>query len=188
MRISLFILFLLVSLVSSAQQLIELCAGESKTVTYFSTSTSDGTNTWTVNGLPYFSEELTYTFSDEGTYNIVLKRENGPCYVEETFQVVISECPSVTYWVPNTFTPDGDEHNQLFGPIMTEGFDVDNFTFLIFNRWGEIIWESHDPNGKWDGSYGGNICQDGIYSWKIQFNVFGNDGRIDDNGHVVILR
>ena len=156
------------SLVTSAQQVFELCAGETKTVTYYSTATGDGSNIWSVNGLPFFSDELTYTFSNEGTYNIVVKRENGPCYVEQTLQVIVSECPGVIYWVPNCFTPDGNEANQLFGPVMSDGYDINGFEFLIFNRWGDVVWESHDPNGKWDGTYGGIKCSDGVYIWKIQ--------------------
>ena len=176
------------SLVTSAQQVFELCAGETKTVTYYSTATGDGSNIWSVNGLPFFSDELTYTFSNEGTYNIVVKRENGPCYVEQTLQVIVSECPGVIYWVPNCFTPDGNEANQLFGPVMSDGYDINGFEFLIFNRWGNVVWESHDPNGKWDGTYGGIKCSDGVYIWKIQFNVFGDDGKISDHGHLTIIR
>ena len=176
------------SLVTSAQQVFELCAGETKTVTYYSTATGDGSNIWSVNGLPFFSDELTYTFSNEGTYNIVVKRENGPCYVEQTLQVIVTECPGVIYWVPNCFTPDGNEANQLFGPVMSDGYDINGFEFLIFNRWGNVVWESHDPNGKWDGTYGGIKCSDGVYIWKIQFNVFGDDGKISDHGHLTIIR
>ena len=176
------------SLVTSAQQVFELCAGETKTVTYYSTATGDGSNIWSVNGLPFFSDELTYTFSNEGTYNIVVKRENGPCYVEQTLQVIVSECPGVIYWVPNCFTPDGNEANQLFGPVMSDGYDINGFEFLIFNRWGNLVWESHDPNGKWDGTYGGIKCSDGVYIWKMQFNVFGNDDKISDHGHLTIIR
>lgn len=176
------------SLVTSAQQVFELCAGETKTVTYYSTATGDGSNIWSVNGLPFFSDELTYTFSNEGTYNIVVKRENGPCYVEQTLQVIVSECPGVIYWVPNCFTPDGNEANQLFGPVMSDGYDINGFEFLIFNRWGNVVWESHDPDGKWDGTYGGIKCSDGVYIWKIQFNVFGDDGKISDHGHLTIIR
>lgn len=188
MKITLFILFLLVSLATSAQQLIELCAGETKTVTYFSTATGDGTNTWTVNGLPYFSDELTYTYTNQGVYNIVLRRENGPCYVEESIQVVISECPGTIYWVPNCFTPDGNEYNQLFGPVMTEGYNINGFEFLIFNRWGNIVWESKDPNGRWDGTYQGRKCLDGVYIWKLTFNLFGDDGKITNHGHLTLLK
>mgnify|MGYP002478033200 CR=1 FL=1 len=114
MRLILFILFLFFSLESSAQQSIELCAGESKIVTYFSTSTSDGTNSWYVNNTQYITNELTYTFSNTGTYNILVRRDNGPCYVEESLQVVVTDCPGTIYWVPNCFTPDGNEYNQLF--------------------------------------------------------------------------
>jgi gliding motility-associated-like protein len=182
------ILFLLINLVTSAQQVIELCAGETKTVTYTSIFGGDGDNIWTVNGSPYMSEDLTYTFSQAGTYNIILKRENGPCYVEQTLQVVVTECPGITYYIPNSFTPDDNEHNQLFGPIMTDGYDVNGFVFSIFNRWGEKIWESNDPNGMWDGTYNGVMCQDGVYTWKLLFNVFGNDGKITDSGFVTLIR
>jgi len=101
MRITLFILFLCMSLVTSAQQLIELCAGQTKTVTYNSQSTGDGSNIWSINGNTYIGDEFTYTFSQSGTYNITVKRENGPCYAEESLQVVVTECPGVIYLLQN---------------------------------------------------------------------------------------
>jgi len=188
MKYFLFIVFFSMSLLTSAQQTFELCAGESKTVTYTSQSGGDGSNVWLVNGTQYFTENLVYTFNQSGTYNIVLRRENVLCYVEETLQVVVTDCPGVIYWVPNCFTPDGNEHNQLFGPVMTEGYDINGFEFIIFNRWGNVVWESQDPNGKWDGTYQGKMCTDGIYIWKLKFNIFGNDGKITDHGHLTILR
>lgn len=188
MRLILFILFLFLSLETSAQQLIEICAEDSKTITYFSSSNGIGSNIWTVNGVSYPGEDLTYTFAQPGNYNIVLKRENGPCYVEESLQVVVTLCPETIYWVPNCFTPDSDENNQLFGPVMTEGFDINGFEFLVFNRWGNVVWESQDPNGRWDGTYNGKKCNDGVYIWKIQFNVFDNDSKILDHGHLTIIR
>ena len=182
------ILFFGMSLLTLAQQTFELCAGESKTVVYTSQSGGDGSNIWTVNGTPYVTEDLTYTFDASGTYNIVLRRENGPCYVEQSLQVVVTDCPGIIYWVPNCFTPDGNEFNQLYGPVMTEGYDINDFKFLVFNRWGEVVWESEDPNGRWDGTYQGKMCTDGVYIWKIQFNVFGNDGKIVDHGHLTLMR
>ena len=188
MKIFLLILFFSVPLLTLAQQTFELCAGESKTVTYFSTSTGDGNNIWFVNNASYASDELTYTFSNEGTYNIIIQRSNGPCYMEETLQVIVTECPGTIYWVPNCFTPDGDESNQLFGPVMTEGYDINGFEFLVFNRWGNVVWESNDPNGRWDGSYNGKKCTDGVYIWRLQFNVFDNDSKILDQGYLTIIR
>lgn len=176
------------SLVSLAQQTFELCAGETKTVTYFSTSTGDGITSWSVNGVPYNTEELTYTYTNEGTYNIVAKRENGLCYVEETFQTIVIECPGIIYWIPNSFTPDGNEYNQTFGPVMVDGFDIDGFEFTVFNRWGDIVWQSFDSEGKWNGSFNGRVCQDGVYIWKLRFGVFGNDEKILDHGHLTLIR
>lgn len=188
MKFTLIILFLLVSLLGFSQQLIELCEGESKTVTYFTTSTGDGSNIWTVNGVNFNTEDLTYTFFNEGVYNIVVKRENGPCYVEESIEVIVSECPGVIYWVPNCFTPDGNEYNQLFGPIMTEGYDINGFEFTIFNRWGNVVWVSNDPNGLWDGTFDGKRCSDGVYIWKLTFNILGNDSKIVDHGHLTLIK
>lgn len=187
MKKIIFIFCFMFSLISFAQQTFEIC-GTSQTYTYFADFNGPGVNTWYVNGTPYVSDDLTYTFDQPGNYNIILRRDNVICYDEVSYQVIVTECPGILYWVPNSFTPDSDEHNQMFGPVMTEGFDVNDFTFLIFNRWGEIIWESHDPNSKWDGRYNGNMSQDGIYSWKLQFSVFGDDGRIIDFGHLVLIR
>ena len=116
MKLILFVYFFCLSLVTYSQHMFELCDGESKTVTYTSNYGGDGVNTWTVNGIVYAMEDLTYTFTQTGTYNIVLRRENVICYVEESIQVVVNDCPGVIYWVPNCFTPDGNENNQLYGP------------------------------------------------------------------------
>ena len=176
------------SLLTLAQQTFELCAGESKTVVYTSESGGDGTNVWSVNGTQYLTNDLTYTFTNSGTYNIVLRRENGLCYVEQTLQVVVTDCPGVIYWVPNCFTPDGNENNQLYGPVMVNGYDINGFEFLIFNRWGNIVWESSDPNGRWDGTFDNKMCTEGVYIWKLTFNVFGNDEKITNHGHLTLIR
>jgi len=96
------------------------------------------------------------------------------------------------YYVPNTFTPDLDNFNPTFKPVFTSGFDPYDYTLLIFNRWGEIVFESHDANIGWDGSYGSkgeiNMSQDGTYTWKIEFKLLKNDERKFLVGHVNLLR
>ena len=59
---------------------------------------------------------------------------------------------------------------------------------LIFNRWGEIIWESHDVSVGWDGTYKGKVVQVGTYTWKITFKDFYDDDRKTFHGHVNIVR
>jgi gliding motility-associated-like protein len=102
-------------------------------------------------------------------------------------QAVLVNQPLI-YYVPNTFTPDGDDYNQLFKPIMTEGIDIYGYNLLIFNRWGEILFESNDYEFGWDGTYGGKVVADGTYIWKIRYNVIGVDKPQEMMGHLNLLR
>lgn len=95
--------------------------------------------------------------------------------------------PEVIIYAPNTFTPDNDEHNQHWG-IHIEGIDVTDFNLLIFNRWGEIIWESNDPSATWDGTYNGRIISQGTYSWIVRAKDLLNDGKYEFNGFINIIR
>jgi gliding motility-associated-like protein len=92
------------------------------------------------------------------------------------------------YYVPNTFTPDGNAFNNTFQPVFTSGFDPFDFNLYIFNRWGEIIFESHDATVGWDGTYNGELMQDGTYTWKIDFKSRVNDKKYQAVGHVNLLR
>jgi gliding motility-associated-like protein len=100
--------------------------------------------------------------------------------------VVVQE--ELIFYVPNTFTPDGDEFNQAFQPVFTSGYDPFDFNLLIFNRWGEVIFESNDARVGWDGTYGGKYVQEGTYTWKIEFKTTKNDARKYTVGHVNVLR
>jgi gliding motility-associated-like protein len=96
------------------------------------------------------------------------------------------------YWVPNTFTPDGDTYNQTFQPVFISGFDIYDYVLYVYDRWGELIFESHDASIGWDGSYGSeneiDLVQDGTYTWVIEFKVLANDERKRINGHVNVIR
>lgn len=87
-------------------------------------------------------------------------------------------------YVPNAFTPNGDGHNQTFG---VEGGNVNEFTLYVFNRWGELVFESHDINGRWDGTYDGKQSPMDVYVWKIIYTDVNNNKR-ELYGHVSLLR
>jgi gliding motility-associated-like protein len=95
--------------------------------------------------------------------------------------------PDVLLYVPNTFTPDDDEHNQQWS-FYIEGIDFENFQVEIFNRWGELIWVSKDAKAKWDGFYNGALVQSGTYMWKISYKDRDSDGRKFHTGYVNVLR
>ncbi|MDX2359743.1 MAG: PKD domain-containing protein [Crocinitomicaceae bacterium] len=112
----------------------------------------------------------------------------SPLGCPDSVTLVVNVNQEIIYYLPNSFTPDGDEFNQTFQPIFTAGYDTYDFNMFIFNRWGEIIWESHDPEMGWDGTYRGKLIAAGTYHWKIEFKTELSDERIIVNGHVNVLR
>lgn len=188
MRIYIFIVFLFTFSLCTGQQLIELCNGQPQTFTYFSPTTSPGNNEWEVEGEYFYTEDLTYTWDQLGNYIINLIRYDNCPSEPVSYNVVIVPCDDLAYWVPNTFTPNGDEANNLWGPVFSGDYDPYDFNLLIVNRWGNLIWESKDHEAKWNGYYDGKMCPDGVYIWKMTFGKLGNADKIVEHGHLTLLR
>lgn len=131
----------------------------------------------------------THDFPDDedGTYSVQLIATT-PLGCADTAYATIEVNEEVIFYVPNTFTPDGDDFNETFQPVFTSGYDPFDFTLYIFNRWGEIIFESHNADIGWDGTYGGGLVQQGTYTWKIEFKTTANDERRVVHGHVNVLK
>ena len=135
-------------------------------------------------------ENPTHSFPDEETAGYVVEliafSEQGLC--SDTAWQTINVQEELIFYMPNTFTPDGDSYNEFFRPVFTSGYDPYDFTLFVFNRWGEIIWESHDASIGWDGTYNGSIVPQGVYSWKIEFKTSATDERMMVTGHVNLLK
>ena len=97
-------------------------------------------------------------------------------------QVTISFDPII--YVPNTFTPDGDEFNNGFQVV---AHNITSFELSIFNRWGERIYVMNNEYDYWDGSYNGLPSPDGTYTWKLTYVDF-KDQTYSIAGHVNLLR
>jgi len=72
--------------------------------------------------------------------------------------------PAISFYIPNTFTPNGDGLNDTFG-IAGEG--VQDFRMQIFNRWGQLIFESKNASDRWDGTFQGETVPMGTYVYKV---------------------
>lgn len=107
--------------------------------------------------------------------------------IDEICKPVIIYDDFVIY-VPNAFTPDDDEFNQTFLPIMPPTVDILEYELLIFDRWGEVLFESHNPNVGWDGTFVGKLCQDGVYVWQIKVTEGEEDTKRTYRGHVTLLK
>lgn len=103
-------------------------------------------------------------------------------------QIIVFQEAFAVY-VPNTFTPDGDKFNQYFTPVLPPDIEVEDYEFLIFNRWGQLVFRADIPNVGWDGSYRKNeISQDGVYTWKLVVKDAKTNQKYNYVGHVTILR
>ena len=97
----------------------------------------------------------------------------------------------IIFYVPNTFTPDGDDYNEYFKPVFYEAYLPEGTLFQIFNRWGELVYEADEYAeilAGWDGTYKGKPCQDGTYTWKLYFKDRDTDKKEIHTGHVNIIK
>lgn len=131
-------------------------------------------------------ENPEYTYTEPGNYSVTLIAMNASgC--NDTLYYNLQVASEVLLFAPNAFTPDGDEHNQTW-KFEIQGVDVYDFSVSIYNRWGEMIWESRDPSIGWDGTRNGKLVQEGVYTWRMEFGNEVNDDREVVMGHVNLIR
>jgi len=122
-----------------------------------------------------------------GTYPILLYVWNATgC--KDSIIGEVNVVNDVVLFAPNIFTPDGDSFNE-FWRVYINGIDIYDFHLTMFNRWGEIVWESYNPEGAWNGRYGDQeIVKDGVYVWVIEAKDTYNDKKYEFRGHVTVLK
>ena len=144
---------------------------------------------WNIGGLDSsFVQNPTYLFpEDTGNYSVYLTVTDAHGCTNTTVNTAIVKGEFGIY-IPNAFSPDGNGVNDYFYP---KGFGITDrdFSFFIFDRWGEILFESHSLtlSDGWDGTYKGKIVANGTYVWKVIFHDI-NGIKHDKVGHVSILR
>jgi trimeric autotransporter adhesin len=129
----------------------------------------------------------THVFNSSGNNTIMLIAISPDGCVDTAYGSVFVNEELIVY-VPNTFTPDNDQFNEVFKPVLHSGFDPYNYHLILFNRWGEVMFESYDADYGWDGTYGGKRVQDGTYIWVLTVKRNNVDDREVFKGHVNIIR
>ncbi len=160
-------------------------------VNFTNLSSNGSTYQWTFeDGAPSTSidENPSVMFPDglEGEYDVTLITTSD-LGCSDTITLPLVVLPEVLMYAPNAFTPEGDEHNQNWR-IHIVGIDAYDFELQVYNRWGEVVWESRDPEAGWDGTFQGRMCQTGIYTWVVRAQDLLNDGQYTYNGHVNLLK
>ncbi len=124
---------------------------------------------------------------DPGKYVVQLYAYvNQDCWDSTSTTITIDD--EQIYYIPNTFTPNGDEKNNTFQPIFTSGYDDQNYHFLIYNRWGELVFESNNPAIGWDGTYGNKLLGNETFTWKLQFKEKMTEKEHYLTGHVNLIK
>lgn len=141
-------------------------------------------------GTPYIYDRNTdhqFDITKSTTYDVwmVATSEFG-CIDSTNIQILVFQ--ELLYYIPTAFTPNDDGFNQFFEPIFAAGFNPDDYNFKIFNRWGEILFESNNHEVGWDGTYGGKLSPEGTYVYKIEFGIERSTERKIITGHFSLLK
>lgn len=92
-----------------------------------------------------------------------------------------------TVYIPNAFTPDGDQFNNEWTPVVA--LEPQEWHLTIYNRWGEVLWESYDPGAGWDGFYKGRKMQQGVYGYALRYVSCGLEDKYNTlTGHFSLLK
>ncbi|MCF8275564.1 MAG: PKD domain-containing protein [Flavobacteriales bacterium] len=153
----------------------ELTDLSTENVTQWDWSFGDGT---------YSSEQdPTHRYQAVGTYPIglIVETQFG---CKDTFGLEVKVEPVFTFYIPNSFTPDADGINdEFFG--QGEGFN--SYSMFIYDRWGEMIFESNNADHHWDGTYKGKQVEQGTYVYRFYIIDWQSDDHQYD-GHVTLHR
>jgi gliding motility-associated-like protein len=153
----------------------------------FSDLSTEYSGTWLDPGNGDIQDDpnTTYTYADSGWYRaeVIAVNEQG-CYDTAFIKVRIN--PIFTCYIPNAFSPDGDGINETFSP-KGEGFK--SYHFVIFDRWGDEIFQTFSYDDVWDGraNKGRRIAATGVYNYKLWIKDVFNTEHVY-TGMVVLVR
>lgn len=128
-------------------------------------------------------QNTSYYFSNAGKYPValVISDTNGCAdSIVRTIEVV----SEYAFFIPNAFTPNDDDRNDVFMPAIS---GVKFYELMIFNRWGDRIFQTDDPNIGWNGAYKEEACKQDFYIWKIKLTTIDGDEK-NYSGSVILLR
>lgn len=142
---------------------------------------------WNIEGISSNEWNPSHVFNTNSNFNVSLTVSNQFC--NDSIQIMIPFSTMNAYYIPNSFTPDGDQYNQVFKPIFNETFDENDYSMLIFNRWGQLVFETTKINEGWNGLFNDSkSSQEGTYTYKIKCLTKNTSEHFEIIGHVNLLK
>lgn len=115
-----------------------------------------------------------------------VKTENKNCGEQvDTVRVKLKAC-DCEMMIPNSFTPNEDNRNDYFFPVVQ--CEYSSFSMTIMDKWENIVFYTNSVNGKWDGRFKGNLCPEGVYFYVIESVEKGSDKKQPRKGTVSLFR
>ena len=153
--------------------------------------------TWYTNGDSAHAANFTYTFADTGKYSVTLLayETQRKCSATSTQTVLVKYCPpdSIKITVPNVFSPNGDNINETWQPIVHNyNYTINNYECTIYDRWGIKVFSTTNINTAWDGkTTSGLTCNAGTYYYVIKYsasNTIGTNKQEDFKGYLELVK
>lgn len=120
-----------------------------------------------------------------GNYAYQLYSADSSCLTTASTIAIDAESTDEPVYIPNTITPNSDNRNDFF-TAYSSGFSF--FNLKIFDRWGELIYETSDPATGWNGTCSGNVVQQDTYVYVVEYQTNCSLSRRKKTGHVNIIR
>lgn len=135
-------------------------------------------------GTVYSNCDSVHHYTKPGDYTLMQVVVNANSCTDTSYQHVVIR-PEFLFWIPNAFTPNNNGNNDVFKPVI---MGVHEYKFLVFDRWGEKIYETSDPEEGWNGTLHNRLCSNDVYVYKITFkdDVLNNDHQYI--GRVTLVR
>jgi gliding motility-associated-like protein len=129
------------------------------------------------------SSARTLFVREKGIYTLTVLNDAG-CPSIETTTIRAGDCPQ-SFFMPNAFTPNGDGLNDQIRPVLRGS--LLEFRFSIFNRWGQMVFSTVDPDAGWDGRVSGQLQPGQVFTWKCDWKLEGGAPQ-QRAGTVVLIR
>jgi gliding motility-associated-like protein len=157
-----------------------------ETVVNFTSSSLNTLNyQWKIDGVLASSyPDFNHTFNAINSYEVCLLANNSVCRDSVCREINVIDKSYI--YIPNTFSPNGDGYNEEFGPYITGKLVY--YEFYIFDRWGEIVFESDVQSKFWDGIVKNKKSQQGVYTWCLKYQKVEGIEMKTMYGHVFILK
>ncbi len=156
-----------------------ICDGQTVSLLEGSTPFPNATYEWQDG-----SKGVEYKATETGEYEVEVTNNCGS--VVDQVYLEFQDCDNV--YIPSSFTPNGDNRNDVFYPVSDQEFK--EYGFWIYDKWGALIFKTNQPNVGWDGKIDGEYGQMGIYVWRISYvSAYQEFGiRVEKTGELNLMR